>query len=70
MLAPLTLLILECGQTNVTKSKRTMEVPWHWDKIHQKAFNRVKVTTAKEVVLDYLDYSKPLRFKQMVQANS
>jgi hypothetical protein len=33
-------------------------VPWHWDKVHQRAFDHVKATIAKEVVLANPDYSK------------
>jgi hypothetical protein len=58
MLAPLTSLVGECGQTKSTKAKGTKTVPWHWDKVHQRAFNHVKATIAKDVVLVYLDYSK------------
>jgi hypothetical protein len=57
-LTPLTSLVGECGQTKVTKAKKTKKVPWHWDKFHQRAFNHVKATIAKEVVLAYLDNSK------------
>ncbi len=58
MLAPLTSLVGVCGQTKSTKDKGTKTVPWHWDKVHQRAFNQVKTTIAKDVVLAYLDYSK------------
>jgi hypothetical protein len=58
MLAPLTSLVGECGQTKVSKAKGTKKVPWHWDKVHQKAFDHVKATIAKEVVLAYPDFSK------------
>jgi len=44
MLAPLTDLVGECGQTKVTKAKGTKEAPWHWDENHQQAFNLVKAT--------------------------
>jgi hypothetical protein len=40
------------------KSKRTKKAPWHWDEVHQRAFDHVKATIAKEVVLAYPDYSK------------
>ncbi len=33
-------------------------MPWHGDKVHQRAFDHVKATIAKEVVLTYPDYSK------------
>jgi hypothetical protein len=59
MLAPLTSLVGECGQTKITRAKGT-KVPWHWDKVHQRAFNHVKATIAKEVVLVNPDYSKVL----------
>jgi hypothetical protein len=47
----------ECGQTKVIRAKRT-KVPWHWDEVHQRAFDHVKATIAREVVLAYPDYSK------------
>ncbi len=58
MLAPFTSLIGECGQAKSTKAKETKKVPWHWDEVHQKAFDQVKATIAKDVVLAYPDYSK------------
>jgi hypothetical protein len=33
-------------------------VPWNWGEVHQRAFDHLKATIAKEVVLAYLDYSK------------
>ncbi len=58
MLAPLTSLVGECGQTKSTKAKGNKKVPWHWDKVHQRALDHVKATIAKDVVLAYPDYSK------------
>ncbi len=58
MLAPLTSLVGECSQTKVTKVKGTKKVPWHWDEVHQRAFNHLKATIAKEVVLAYPAYPK------------
>ncbi len=58
MLAPLTSLVRECGQTKTTKAKETKKVPWHWDKVHQRAFEHVKATIAKDVVLAYPDFNK------------
>ncbi len=58
MLAPLTSLVGECGQTKTTKAKGTKKVPWYWDEVHQRAFNHVNTTIAKDVILAYLDYSK------------
>ena len=58
MLAPLTSLVGECGQTKITKAKGTKKVPWHWDEVHQRAFDHVKATIAKDVVLAYPDFNK------------
>jgi hypothetical protein len=58
MLAPLTDIVGECGQTKVTKAKGTKKVPWHWDEVHQKAFNAIKTIIVKDVVMAYPDYSK------------
>ncbi len=58
MLVPLTALVGECGQTKVTKAKGTKKVPWHCDKVHQRAFDHVKATIARDVVLAYPDYSE------------
>ncbi len=41
-----------------TRAKVTKKAPWHWDEVHQRAFNHLKATNAKEVVLVYPDYSK------------
>ncbi len=60
MLAPLTSLVGECGQTKTTKAKGTKKVPWHWDEVHQRAFDHVKATITKDVVLAYPDYIKSL----------
>ena len=58
MLAPLTSLVGECGHTKVTRAQKTKKIPWHWDEVHQKAFNDVKAVIAKDVALAYPDYSK------------
>ncbi len=58
MLTPLTSLVGECGQTKTTKAKGTKKVPWHWDEVHHRAFNHIKATITKDVVLAYPDYSK------------
>jgi hypothetical protein len=58
MLVPLTSLVGECGQTKSTKAKGTKKVPWHWYEVHQRAFDHVIATIAKDVVLAYPDYSK------------
>jgi hypothetical protein len=68
MLTPLTSLVGECGQTKINNAKGTKKVPWHKDEIHQRAFNHVKDTIAKEAVLAYPDYSKV--FKIYINASS
>ncbi len=51
-------MVGECGQTKSTKAKGTKKVPRHWDEVHQRAFNHVKATIIKDVVLAYPDYNK------------
>ncbi len=59
MLAPLTDLVRECGETTATKKNGTKKKPWKWESIHQQAFDDVKAAVAKEVVLAYPDFTKP-----------
>jgi hypothetical protein len=59
MLAPLSDLVGECGETKTTRKNKVKKQPWHWDSIHQVAFDNVKTTIAKEVVLAYPDFTKP-----------
>jgi hypothetical protein len=58
MLAPLSDLVGECGETKTTRKNKGKKQPWHWDLIHQIAFDNVKTTIAKEVVLAYPDFPK------------
>jgi hypothetical protein len=59
MLAPLTDLVGACGETKTTKKNKTKKLPWRWDPIHQQAFDDVKATIAKDVVLAYPDFTRP-----------
>ncbi len=68
MLAPLTDLVGECGETKTTKLYKTKKKHWRWDPIHQKAFENVKAAIAKETVLAYLDFLKP--FEVYMDASS
>ncbi len=61
MLAPLTNLVGECGETKTTKKNKTKKKPWWWESIHQQAFDKVKATIAKEVGLAYPDFTKPFK---------
>jgi hypothetical protein len=67
MIAPLTSLVGEWGHTKVTKAKKTKKYPWHWNEVHQKAFDDVKATIAKNVVLAY---PKTLRYTLMPRLNN
>ncbi len=69
MHAPLTSLVGKCGQTKVTRAKGTKKVPWHWGVVHQRAFDHVKATIAREVVVvSRLDMyrTKVLMYRTMV----
>jgi len=57
VLAPLNNLVGASGETKVTKRKGFKKIPFHWDQSHQKAFEAIKTTIARDVVLAYLDYS-------------
>jgi hypothetical protein len=59
LLAPLTSLVGECGHTKGSRKNKVKRVPWHWDDVHQQAFDNVKATIARDVSLAYPDYSKP-----------
>jgi hypothetical protein len=70
MLTPLTSLVGECGQSKVSRAKGTKKAPLHWDEVHQRAFDHIKATIAREVVLAYPDYSKVFEIYTTLQANS
>ena len=58
MLSPLTDLVGECGHTKATRATKTKRTPWHWDDVHQTAFENIKTAIAKDVVLAYPDYAQ------------
>jgi len=58
MLAPLSDLVGECGETKTNRKNNVKKQPWHWNSIHQIAFDNVKTNIAKEVVLAYPDFTK------------
>jgi len=58
MLVPLTNLVGACRHTKVTKAKNPKKVPWHWDEVHQQAFDNVKATIATDVTLAYPVYTQ------------
>eukprot|EP00804_Cyclotella_cryptica_P025716 CCRYP_002919-RA/>CCRYP_002919-RA protein AED:0.36 eAED:0.36 QI:0/0/0/1/1/1/2/0/138 len=55
---PLTTENGECGHTKVNRANKTKKRAWYWDTVHQKAFDDVKTTIAKDVVLASPDYSR------------
>ncbi len=55
MLAPLTDL------TKATEKNGTKKKPSRWESIHQLAFEDVKATITKEVVLAYPDFTNPFK---------
>ena len=55
MLSHLTDLAGKCGH----KAKGTKKAPWHWDDIHQRAFDQLKATICQDAVLAYPNFSKP-----------
>jgi hypothetical protein len=59
ILAPLTDLVGECREMKTTKLNKTKKKSWHWDSIHQQAFDNIKAAIAKETALAYPDFSKP-----------
>ena len=68
MLAPLTDLVGACGETKTIKKNKTKKLPWRWVPIHQQAFDNIKATIAKDVVLAYPDFTKP--FKMYTDAST
>jgi hypothetical protein len=60
MPAPLSDLVGECGETKTTRKNKVNKKPWHWDSIHQIAFDNVKKPISIEVVLAYPDFTNPI----------
>ena len=68
MLAPLTSMVGECDDTKVTKAFKTKKVPWHWEEVHQKAFNDGKAIIRRDMALAYPDFSE--EFEIYIDASS
>ena len=58
LVAPLTDLVGECGQTKTTKKNGTKKKPWYWNETPQESFDNIKKTLARETLLAYPNYSK------------
>jgi len=70
MLAPLSNLVGECGETKTTRKNKVIKRPWHRDSIHQTSIDNVKTTyIAKEVVLHIPTSRSPLIFTPMPPLN-
>jgi hypothetical protein len=48
MLAPLTDLVGECGETKITRMNTTKKKPWQWGPIHQQAFDNLKADSKRD----------------------
>jgi hypothetical protein len=59
MLVPLSDLVQKCGEMKTTRKNKVKKTLWHWDSIHQIAFDDVKATIVKEVVLAYPEEIRP-----------
>jgi hypothetical protein len=57
MLVPLSDLVGECGEMKTTRKNKVKKRPWHWDSIHQTAFDNVKSTIAEEVLKPFDIYT-------------
>eukprot|EP00804_Cyclotella_cryptica_P022816 CCRYP_005020-RA/>CCRYP_005020-RA protein AED:0.34 eAED:0.34 QI:0/-1/0/1/-1/1/1/0/304 len=68
VLVPLTSHLGECGHTKVTRANKTKKRPWYWDTVHQKAFDDVKTSIVRDVVLAYPNYSR--KFEIYTDASS
>ena len=56
ILTPLTALVGECGKVKSAKKKNKK---FHWDAVHQQAFNEIKKVVSKEVTLNYPNFTLP-----------
>ena len=58
LLAPLTDLVGECGETKTTRRSGTKKKPFYWNESHQQAFDSIKTMIARDVVLAYPNFSE------------
>jgi len=58
LLAPLTDLVGECGETKTTRRNGTKKKPFYWNESHQQAFDSIRTMIARDVVLAYPDFSE------------
>ena len=65
LIAPLTDLVGKCGHIKNTILNKTKKKPWYWVPIHQEAFDKVKETLTREVLVAYPNYGELLKSTQM-----
>ena len=58
MLAPLSDLVAEGGTTKSQCKAGKQKNLWHWDEVHEKAFDDIKEVIAHDVVWAYPDFDK------------
>ena len=56
ILSASTNLSWEFGHNKATTTGKTKKRPWHWDSVHQTAFDNVNTAIATDVVLAYPDF--------------
>ena len=56
--APLTDLVGECCHTEVMKRNGTKKKPWYWNEKQQSAFEWIKNTLAREMMLAYPNFNE------------
>ena len=59
MIAPLTDVIGECGETKATKTKKTKKKLFYSSDVHEQDFEAIKKVIAREVMLAYPNYNEP-----------
>ena len=71
LIAPLTDLIGECGETKTTKKKKIKKKPFYWSEVHNQAFEAIKkvISRVKSCLLTRITVSR-LRYLPMLQLDS
>ncbi len=58
----------EGRETKANKKNSTKKNPWRWVSIHQQAIDNIMSTIAKDVLLAYVDFTKP--FEMYINAST
>jgi hypothetical protein len=70
MLASLSDLGGECGETKTTRKNKVKKKPWQWDSIHQEAFDDVKKLSLKRWYWPIQTSQSPLTYTLMHLPNN